>query len=78
MRTDEEIMEALKEYSDDAVEKADAFCKSLKAFEKIDLGSVETEEDNNKMIAVLREIDLRRHYILKRVLMENGNLLFVQ
>lgn len=78
MRTDEEIMEALKECSDDAVEKADAFCKSLKAFEQIDLGSVETEEDNNKMIAILREIDLRRHYILKRVLMENGNLLFVQ
>lgn len=77
MKTQEEIFKELDQISNDAVEAAEAFCEAMKAFKTIDLGTGDDEEIKKLRYSVIAEADSRKAFILRRILIEYGYLLFL-
>ena len=77
MLTVEEINKTLDERSKELQECAENFCKALREFHEFDIGEIETDEDKANAQSLLMEIDRRKAIILRRVMIEHGNLLFL-
>lgn len=76
MNDEQVIIKELNELSTAAFKQAEELCKALEAIGHIDMGTP-TEEEAQKYQSLLLEIDRRRAFVLRRLLLEYGNLLFV-
>lgn len=78
MREDEILIKELNEVSDAALAAAESFCDALGKIGEIDPGTPNKEdaEEMQKYQAFMVEKDRRRNLILRRILLEYGNLLF--
>ena len=77
MLTVEEINKTLDERSQELQDCAETFCKALREFHEFEIGEIETDEDKANLPMLMMEMDRRKAIILRRVLIEHGNLLFL-
>jgi hypothetical protein len=76
MKKREEFQEELVNCTNRALGAAQELAKMLDEFDSIDLGEV-SEEEYNEYRSCLIEIDRHKSLVLRRLLLEYGNLLFV-
>lgn len=77
MEDNKTLKEQLDEASTEALNAAEAFCKALSALGAIEIKAATTEEEAKEIQEFLFERDKRCSVILRRVLIEYGNFLFV-
>lgn len=77
MKDDKILKQELDELSNKAAAAADELCEIFRAFDKIDAGKPEGEEETSKYRQFLFETDRRRAIILRRILIEFGGLLYL-
>ena len=77
MKDDEILKQELDELSNKAAAVADELCEIFRAFDKIDAGKPEGEEETTKYHQYLFEVDRRRALILRRILVEFGGFLYL-
>lgn len=77
MKDDEILKQELDELSNKAADAAEELCEIFRAFDKIDAGKPEGEEETTKYNQYLFELDRRRALILRRILIEFGGFLYL-
>lgn len=76
MKSVEDLTKELDEKTKKALEQIEALSNTLKEFDDIDIGEVETDEDKNNQRAFYAAVNVRRQGTLRRLLSEWGGLLF--
>lgn len=77
MLTVDAINNTLNARSDDLQAMAEEFCKAMREFHEFEVGEIETDEDKQNLTGLMMEIDRRKAIILRRILIEHGNVLFL-